>query len=130
MDGLNGAARALIRAKNVPDALDAEFSAAYPLVAQGERGVIGVGCLDGSEIKRVYVDPGAQGSGAGKALMEALEREAARRGIREVTVDSSSSAQRFYARLGYQTVEPLSFKRGDAEFQFTRMVKRLRTQAD
>lgn len=54
MHGLNEAARDLIRAKNTPEILDSELSAAYTLVAQTEYDIASVGCLAGSEIKRVY----------------------------------------------------------------------------
>jgi GNAT superfamily N-acetyltransferase len=124
MDGLNEAARDLIRTKNVPKILDAELSSFFTLVAVGAKNVVGVGCLDGSEIKRVYVDPSARGTGAGKALMEALELEAVRRGLREVLIESSPSAESFYAGLGFQRVGPVSFRRGDAEFRCVRMSKK------
>jgi GNAT superfamily N-acetyltransferase len=87
--------------------------------------VIAVDCLDGAEIKRVYVDPGVQGLGVGKALMAALESEAARRGVGEVTVESSLAADGFYAGLGYRTDERVSYRRGDAEFRCVSVSKTL-----
>ncbi|MFC1597621.1 GNAT family N-acetyltransferase [Planctomycetota bacterium] len=125
MDGLNEAARNLIRTKNVPEILDAELSSSCTLVAVGSANVVGVGCLDGAEIKRVYVDPSAQGSGAGRALVAALESEAARQGICEIITESSPSAESFYSSLGFQAIAPVSFKRGDAEFRCVRMSKKL-----
>ena len=73
----------------------------------------------------MYVDPSARGTGAGKTLMEALELEVVRRGLSEVVIESSPSAESFYAGLRYQPVEPVSFRRGDAEFRCVRMLKKL-----
>ena len=129
MDGVNEAARDLICSKNVPKNLNAELSPLYALVAEINDQVIGIGSLDGNEIKRVYIDPSYHNSGVGKALLDALELEASRREIDELIIESSPSAEEFYAALGYQAIEPVSFKRGDAEFNCVKMVKLLAINA-
>jgi GNAT superfamily N-acetyltransferase len=80
MDGLNDAARRLIPTRNVPAVLHAELGHLHTVVCEVEGRCVGVGALDGTEIKRVYVDPVAQGLGVGEWIMSALEAEAQRRG--------------------------------------------------
>jgi ribosomal protein S18 acetylase RimI-like enzyme len=59
-------------------------------------------------VENVAVDPGAQGRGLGRALMEFAEQEAARRGLGRmalVTHEAMTENQAIYARLGYVEVE-------------------------
>ncbi|MGD0579720.1 MAG: N-acetyltransferase [Bryobacteraceae bacterium] len=56
-----------------------------------------------AEVRSLAVDPACQGSGAGQALMEALEREA-----REYDLDivfAFTYAPGFFAKMGYHEVE-------------------------
>ena len=58
-------------------------------------------------VENVAVDPGAQGRGLGRALMEFAEQEAARRGLNRmalVTHEAMTENQAIYARLGYVEV--------------------------
>ena len=53
----------------------------------------------------VAVDPGFQGRGVGKALIDFAETEAARRGYREIrlyTHQTMTENVRMYAKLGYE----------------------------
>src|SRR5262249_48241634 len=63
----------------VPDSLRALALMQSEVESQGR--LLGVGSLDGHEIKRVYVLPGTQGQGVGRALMRALEAEGQWRGL-------------------------------------------------
>jgi ribosomal protein S18 acetylase RimI-like enzyme len=49
----------------------------------------------------LVVTAGRRGSGVGRALLEAAEREARRRGLECVFLDSRPDALAFYERLGY-----------------------------
>ena len=125
MDGLNEAARELIRRKNTPEQFGAELSRFYTVVYEAQGRLLGVGSLDGHEIKRFYVRPGTQGQGVGRALMQALEAEGQQRGIVELQLEASPSAVRFYKQLGYVLGEPGGFSRGEAEFRYVAMRKTL-----
>lgn len=125
MDGLNAAAREFIRRKNTPEQFGAELNRYYTVVYESKGRLLGVGSLDGHEIKRVYVRPGTQGQGVGRALLRALEAEGQRRGSVELQLDASPSAVRFYQQLGYVAGEPGRFRRGEAEFRYVRMRKTL-----
>ena len=59
-------------------------------------------------VENIAVDPGAQGRGLGRALMEFAEQEAARRGLSRmalVTHEAMTENQAIYARLGYVEIE-------------------------
>jgi ribosomal protein S18 acetylase RimI-like enzyme len=59
-------------------------------------------------VENVAVDPGAQGQGLGRLLMEFAEREAARRGLTRmalVTHEAMTENQAIYTRLGYVETE-------------------------
>jgi ribosomal protein S18 acetylase RimI-like enzyme len=60
---------------------------------------------DVGEILAIYVDPPAQGRGAGRALMDSSLARLAERGFRQVrlwVLDGNSGACRFYERAGFR----------------------------
>ena len=121
----NEAAREIIRAHNTPPRLGAELAAYHSVVAEDDRGIVGVGALDGDEVKRVYVRPDSQRVGVGGAVMRELEREARRRGIAELRLTAGASAAAFYERLGWERLEAGEFVDGEARVPFVKMRKRL-----
>ena len=114
-------------------ALNAELAAAFPepganhfslsdtQVAAGEGALlvaylddVPVGCgavrrLDETtaELKRMYVDPAVRGQGIGRALVEALEREARLLGITRIVLETGtrlSPAIKLYQGMGYARI--------------------------
>ena len=85
------------------------------LLARGEEGAA-LGCvairrLDASagEMKRLYVRPGARGTGLGKALLAAVVAEATRLGYREIKLDTLPQlvkAITLYRDFGFQPIPP------------------------
>lgn len=72
------------------------------LVVQPEGEYLGFASLkDNSVIDMLYVHPYATGQGVGTALVNALERLAAARGAKEITVEASDTAQPFFADRDY-----------------------------
>ena len=72
------------------------------LVATHEGAAIGFAALAGNtRIDMLYVHPAAAGRGAGAMLADALEKLAAARAAKEVTVDASDSARGFFEKRGY-----------------------------
>ena len=113
--------------------LNAELSAAFPepganhftlgaaQVASGEGAFLiayldddAVGCgavrrIDEStaELKRMYVDPRLRGLGIGRAILEALEREARLLGVSRVVLETGTRlapAIRMYEGMGYERI--------------------------
>ena len=57
-----------------------------------------------AEIKRMYVDPAVRGRGIGRALVEALEREARLVGLTTIALETGTrlaSAIKVYEAMGY-----------------------------
>ena len=122
IDGLNDEARAHVRASNVPERLGSDLERWITLVVESDDGVVGVGALDGDEVKRVYVDPAAHGVGAATALMRALEEIASHR-LGTIQLDASPTSVGFYESLGYVPIAEDRLNIGAASFRFVRMTK-------
>ncbi len=72
------------------------------LVATYEGTAIGFASLaDNKQIDLLYVHPEAAGQGAGTMLADALEKLAAGRGSKELTVEASDSARGFFEKRGF-----------------------------
>jgi L-amino acid N-acyltransferase YncA len=75
------------------------------LVAERADGrIVGFAQLNAAEgaIDAVYVDPDETRRGAGRALVEALERQARTAGVTSLALDASLNAVPFYEALGYR----------------------------
>lgn len=72
------------------------------LVATFDGAAVGFASLaDNKKIDMLYVHPIAAGQGAGSMLADALEKLAAGRGAKELTVDASDSARGFFEKRGF-----------------------------
>jgi putative acetyltransferase len=97
-----------------PGAAPSADDIAYFVVAVDNTSGRAVGCgglrpLGGTsvEIKRMYVEPAARGSGVAAAVLRALETAAAQRGWTTVRLETGTSqpdARRFYEREGYREI--------------------------
>jgi GNAT superfamily N-acetyltransferase len=75
---------------------------AFGVVAESDGAIVGFAMLTmPGEISLCYLVPEAQGLGIGRAMLTALENEAARRNLADLTLRSTESAHRFYLRLGF-----------------------------
>lgn len=79
----------------------------YRLVAELDGCVVGVAALlaGTQEVRACYVAPEASRKGVGSALLGGIERAARERGLAFLGVDSSLTAEPFYAAHGYAVVE-------------------------
>jgi GNAT superfamily N-acetyltransferase len=85
-----------------------------------------------AELKRIYLFSKWQGSGLGRALIEAAEAEAGRRGARRLVLSvytKNEKAMRFYRTRGYETIGRARFPGFSEEFSDFVMAKTLSQDA-
>jgi putative acetyltransferase len=96
------------------------------LVATFNGAAVGFASLAGnSRIDMLYVHPAAAGQGAGAMLADALEKLAAARGTKELTVEASDSARGFFEKRGFTARTRNTVSVGDEWLANTTMVKPL-----
>ena len=84
------------------------------LVASLEGSPAGFASLAaGGKIDMLYVHPAAVGQGAGRMLVDALEKLAGARGAEKLVVDASDTARDFFAKRGYVAQQRNSITVGD-----------------
>ena len=84
------------------EAFGAKLAAELTLVATFAGSPVGFASLaDNMRIDMLYVHPAAAGQGVGAMLCDALEKLAAARGCKELTVDASDSACGFFEKRGF-----------------------------
>jgi putative acetyltransferase len=104
----------------------ARLAGELTLVATHAGAAIGFAALaDNARIDMLYVHPVAAGQGAGAMLCDALERLAAARGTKELTVDASDSARDFFERRGFVAKTRNTVSVGGEWLANTTMVKPL-----
>jgi putative acetyltransferase len=83
----------------------ARLASALTLVATLDGAAVGFASLaDNTRIDMLYVHPAASGLGAGAMLCEALEKLAAARGTKELSVEASDGARGFFEKRGFVAV--------------------------
>jgi putative acetyltransferase len=101
-DYSEGQQKAWASAADDEEEFGARLAGELTLVATVGGAAVGFGSLaDNTRIDMLYVHPAASGQGAAAMLCDALEKLAAARGIKELTVDASDSARGFFERRGY-----------------------------
>ncbi len=123
LDILNITNRAFYRAIVPPEAFREPYLAVDELAGEFKRKdfylyelegkPIGVAAFEARDrgvvvVDRVYVLPDYQRRGIGAALLTYIERQAAKRGVREIVLWTDSKAIwaiRFYKRLGYSEID-------------------------
>ena len=104
----------------------ARLASELTLVATLGGDAIGFASLaDNARIDMLYVYPAASGQGAGDMLCEALERLAAGRGTKELSVDASDTARGFFERRGFVAKTRNTVTVGGEWLANTTMVKAL-----
>ena len=84
------------------EAFSARLAGELTLVATHAGSPVGFAALaDNVRIDMLYVHPAAAGQGAGNMLCDALEKLAGARGTKELSVEASDSARRFFERRGF-----------------------------
>ena len=108
------------------DAFGARLAGELTLVATLGGAAIGFGSLkDNKNIDMLYVHPAAGGQGAGAMLCDALEKLAAARGSRELSVDASDSARGFFEKRDFSAKTRNTVSIGGDWLANTTMIKPL-----
>lgn len=76
------------------------------------------------QISRLYVDPDAQGTGIGTALLTEMENRLLHLGFREASLESALNALHFYENRGYSCLGSVSLPFNGVLFTQYRMLKR------
>ena len=82
---------------------------AYVAVVDGR--IVGTGSLNGKTVRALFVHPDYQGCGIGTKLMDAVENAANVQSVNTLSVQSSITAQPFYAKRSFKVVR--EFFRGE-----------------
>ena len=108
------------------EAFGAKLAHELMLVATYGGAAIGFAALaDNRRIDMLYVHPAAAGQGAGAMLCDALEKLAAARGAKEITVDASDAARGFFEKRGFSAQSRNTVSLGDEWLANTTMTKPL-----
>ena len=91
--------------------------------------LLGMGNIKGNELIALYVSADHQGEGIGSAILRRIEEDALGDGICRIKADSTVTAEGFYRRHGYVTVERkvLKIARGQT-LQVVAMTKKLKAE--
>ena len=109
----------------------ARLGAGLALVATMEGSPVGFAVLDGpTHIDLLYVHPAVAGKGVGSMLIDALERLAAARGTKKLTVEASDNSTDFFRKRGFKAMQRNSVPLGGEWFANTTMEKPLAAKAD
>lgn len=97
-----------------PDNFSAWFSSPQniPLGAFDGVRLVGVALVSASSLSLCYVRPEALHRGIGKSLLAAAEAMARQRGVEELHLESTRTAEAFYRRNGFQPSGPVQFWAG------------------
>src|ERR1700749_3552453 len=84
------------------EAFGAKLAGELTLVATHAGAAVGFAALaDNTRIDMLYVHPAAAGQGVAAMLCDALEKLAAARGSKELSVEASDTARGFFERRGF-----------------------------
>ena len=94
---------------HLPD--DADPSTLHVAAFVPEAGLIGCGrahwlAAGTAQVRLMAVAPDWEGQGVGRAILQWLEAEAARRGARRMVLEAREAAVAFYRRCGYAAMGP------------------------
>ena len=108
------------------EAFGKKLAGELTLVATHAGSAVGFASLAGNtSIDMLYVHPAAAGQGAGAMLVDALEKLAAGRGTRELSVEASDTARGFFEKRGFTAKSRNTVFRAGEWLANTTMTKKL-----
>ncbi len=88
-------------------------------VAELAGTVVGFSSMEKNEVSALYVHPDHQNRGIGSKLLARVETEAARQGIRHLTLFASVNSRKFYEAHGYHVTREIIYPLNDEESMTT-----------
>ena len=88
----------------LPEGVASKLEEWHAYVAVVDGRIVGTGSLNGKTVRAVFVHPDYQGRGIGAKLMDTVENAANVRSVRTLSVQSSITAEPFYAKRGFRVV--------------------------
>jgi GNAT superfamily N-acetyltransferase len=88
----------------LPEKVTSNLGTWHSFVAIVDGRLVGTASLSGHTVKSVFVHPDYQRGGVATKLMGAVENAAIAQSVRSLNVQSSITAQPFYARWGFHIV--------------------------
>jgi GNAT superfamily N-acetyltransferase len=108
------------------EAWERRLEANHTLAAEEDAMIVGFAELaPGGHVDMLFVVPDRQRRGIARALLRALETEAARRGEQRLTTDASRTARPFFLAAGFRPVEAREVERRGVRIENFRMEKDL-----
>lgn len=95
----------------------------YFVCASDDGRLLGQGQLEGDRIEGVFVAADMIGQGIGSAILDRLEQEARKRGIKALHLNSTTTALGFYEHKGYTQIERTQVKAGGVALDVVKMRK-------
>ena len=88
----------------LPEKVSSNLETWHAFVAIVDGLIVGTASLSGDTVKSVFVHPDYQRGGVATKLMDAIEKLALAQSVRALNVQSSITAQPFYAKRGFTIV--------------------------
>jgi GNAT superfamily N-acetyltransferase len=92
-----------------PERVAARMSSRAVFVVTERDAIVGTGSLESATVRSMFVHPGLQGRGIGRALLEHIESHARAQGLARLEVPSSIGAEGFYRRMSYVAIRDVHY---------------------
>jgi N-acetylglutamate synthase-like GNAT family acetyltransferase len=110
---------------NSPSNLKKEADRTEFVVYEEAGMIIGVGAIEETHLKTIYVLPAYQGKGIGRLILKNLEQIAKDNGVKHLELNSTVNALNFYKRMGYQEQGFITIEKNGISVKFTKMIKHI-----